>query len=279
MKALSLLAVLLLFVFCLSLTTGITSCTKTETVYDTTIITIHDTLMIKDSANDLTTGLVAYYTFNNGSLADSSGHENNIVLNNATKTTDRSGRANNAYLFDGSSSYMQVKNSSSLNPDKITLYAIVKVNGYYAGTCNGNQILAKGDRDDVNGFYNLRFNDFSVSCGIANYNNETFGGAYGDNNPKGLASGALSSTPIETGKWYKVVFTYNGMVSKIYVNGELVSAVQKKANFAPNMNDLFIGKLNSSSYPYFFNGVIDEIRIYNRELPECAIKNLVKLEN
>lgn len=69
------------------------------------------------------------------------------------------------------------------------------------------------------------------------------------------------------------------MVSKIYVNGELVSAVQKKANFAPNMNDLFIGKLNSSSYPYFFNGVIDEIGIYNRELPECAIKNLVKIDN
>ena len=58
---------------------------------------------------NLKDGLMAYYNFNGGNLNDSSGLNNNIVFNNAVKTTDRFGKANNAYLFDGSSSYMQVQ--------------------------------------------------------------------------------------------------------------------------------------------------------------------------
>ena len=90
---------------------------KTDTLYLKDTLTINtrdtinttDTLTIVDSINcscyDLTDGLIAYYNFNNGNLDDSSGHGNNIIFNNATKTTDRFGRANNAYLFNGTSTY------------------------------------------------------------------------------------------------------------------------------------------------------------------------------
>lgn len=277
MKILPLFAAAGLFAFLFFTTTGITSCTKTRTVYDTTYITVHDTTVIKDSATDLTTGLVAYFSFKGGSLKDGSGHGNDIVFNNATQTADRFGNANNAYLFDGSSNYMQVKNSGSLNPNNITIYAIIKVNGFYTGLCSGNEIVAKGNQDDINGFYNLRYTDFSVSCGTPNLNNETFGGGYGDNVPKGTAVGTVGATPIKTGQWYYVAYTYDGQASKLYVNGELAGFDLKKVNFTPNSDDLFIGKLASTTYPYFVNGVIDEVRIYNRALPECAITHLISV--
>ncbi|HEV8508760.1 MAG TPA: hypothetical protein VGQ53_25370, partial [Chitinophagaceae bacterium] len=73
---------------------------------------------------DVQTGLVAYYNFNGGSLNDGSGQGNNITFNSATQTSDRFGNPNNAYLFNGTSSYMQVPNSASLNPNNITMMAI-----------------------------------------------------------------------------------------------------------------------------------------------------------
>ena len=287
MKLFQLFALVVIFGSFFSVTTGITSCTKTKIENDTTFVPVHDTVTIQvhdtttiiDSTYDLKRGLVAYFSFVDGNLTDSSGYENNITFNNATKTKDRFGNSNNAYLFNGTSTYMQVKNSSSLNPDNITLYAIVNVNGFYTGTCSGNNIVTKGNHDDINGFYLLQFTDYSVVCRTPNLNNETFGGGYGDNIPKGTGAGASSVTPIKTGQWYYVAFTYDGSVAKMYINGKLVSSVPKVVNFTPNSDDLLIGGEGSSVFPYYFNGILDELRIYNRALCGDDIKRLVNASN
>jgi len=89
-----------------SLEANFTSCKK-EIVRDTVIvkdtITVKDTIRIVDSSNcacyDLTDGLVAYYNFNNGTLNDSSGYGNHVILNNnAVKTADRFGRQHKKYV-------------------------------------------------------------------------------------------------------------------------------------------------------------------------------------
>ncbi|MEO8821514.1 MAG: LamG domain-containing protein [Ginsengibacter sp.] len=286
MKILHFVAIAIVVCFCFSVTTGLTSCTKDHTMYDTTIIKIHDTTVlnvhdttvIRDSIYDLKNGLVAYYSFNDGSLTDSSIYKNDIIFNSATKTADRFGNPNNAYLFNGTSSYMEVKNSSSLNPDNITLYAIVKVNGFYTGPCAGNRILSKGYPDYANGFYNLAFEDPTSNCGTPNLNNEVFSGGYGDNNPQGTQAGASDNSPIVTGQWDYVAFTYDGLTAKLYVNGVLKDSKQKLVTFTDNSSDLFIGKHGDPPYPYFIKGVIDEIRIYNRALSANEIKQLIKLQ-
>lgn len=279
MKILTLLAIAITCCICFAVTTGISSCTKINNHYDTTIVTIHDTTIVKDSIFDLKNGLVAYYSFNGGSLIDSSVYNNNIIFNNATLTTDRFGNPNNAYLFNGTSSYMEVKNSASLNPDNITMYAIVKVNGFYNGPCAGNRIISKGFPDYANGFYNLAFEDPNSNCGPPNLNNELFSGGYGDNDPLGTQAGALDNAPIVTGKWYYLAFTYDGLTAKIYVNGVLKDSEQKRVTFTDNSDDLFIGKHGDPPYPYFLSGVLDEIRIYNRALSADEIKQLIKLQS
>jgi len=223
-------------------------------------------------------GLVAYYTFTNGSLKDSSGYNNDIIFNNAAKTTDRFGKANNAYLFDGSSNYMQVKNSTSLNPNSsISIMVIVKPNGFYAGACHANQLVSKGYNDYINGFYTLRFANTSTDCSSPpDISKEYFYSAYGDY-PNGAGAG-IDSGFVKLGQWYNVVFTYDGHVSRLYVNGTLKDVRLRSAAFTPNTHDVFIGKHEDPSFPYYLNGVIDEVRIYNKALCDDDVKQLNNLK-
>jgi hypothetical protein len=286
MKVLKLIFVIPVFlVFAVISGLPFSACTKnsTDTLYIThdSAVYVYDTTTVRDTVFDITTGLVAYYNFNGGNLNDSSGYKNNIIFNNATTTADRNGNANNAYLFNGVSSYMEVANSFSLNPDGITLYAIVKVNGFYYGTDHGNFILVKG-WDQAQGMYLMQFNDYT--SGIPDTTREIFMGAYGDNNnPPGSAAGSGSMTAYLTAdQWYKLVYTYDGVSAKFYVNGVLNSVTTESVSFTPNSMNLEIGRNNdpnSSLFPNWFNGAIDEIRIYNRALPQQAITQLVKLTN
>jgi hypothetical protein len=274
--SLGLIAVTALFVLS---TTQFTACTKTKTaiIHDTTTVTKHDTttvtkvdtLVVVDSVIDLKDGLVAYYNFDNGSLNDGSGYGNNITFNNATPTTDRFGNANSAYLFDGTTSYMQVPNSASLNPSNLTLMAIFKVNGFYTGPCHGNNLMSKGYPDGINGWYVLRFGNFGPDCNSpVDTSHELFlGGITG-------VGGAADTPMVKTGQWYNLIFTYDGIVSNLYLNGQLKKSWAGTASFATNSHDLFIGKHEDPSFPYYFNGVIDEIRIYNEALPLNVIKKL-----
>jgi hypothetical protein len=271
-----LLAVGVLSLFFFSSTT-MSSCVK-ETI-------IRDTIIIKDSVccSDLKTGLIAWYKFTGGSLKDSSGQNNHITINsNAVATTDRFGRANNAYLFNGRSNFMSVPNSASLNPDKaITIMAIIKIKGYYGGLCHANNILSKGWNDYVNGYYDLRFIDSASDCyAPVDSAKERFTSQFGNYDLQRV--GTASSNPyLQKERWYNVVYTYGSRESKLYIDGVLVSTLshQFEPNFTPNNLPLTIGYHGDPLYPYWFNGVMDEIRIYKRALCHEEVKCLNALKD
>ncbi len=203
--------------------------------------------------------LVAWYTFN-GDILDHSGNSNNIDYNTATTATGKNGKPNTAYLFNGTSSYMSVPNSPSLNPPAgITLAALFKPTDYYFDLGFASRILMKGVDDQSNGDYFLGF-----------YNTGIAYGTYGDNQyeSNGVSSG---ENAIKLNKWYKMVYTYNGNIGKLYINGVLVNRSEKKAVFTPNDDILRIGTTGRPDYPYWFNGVIDEIRIYNSALTPVQV--------
>ncbi len=288
MKALkSVAGILTLFIVLFSFQVNISSCQKeiiTDTLYIKDTIRVKDTVRIVDSSTcscyDLMDGLVAYYNFNGGNLNDSSGNNNNIILNSgAVKTADRFGRANNAYLFNGTSNFMQVHNSASLNPaGAVTLMAVVKMNGFYGGTCHGNQIFQKGTKDQNQGVYSLRVSDVSSDCyATVDTTKETARGFYGD---YGSTASAYDLTRfIHTNIWMTLVMTFDGQESRFYIDGVLRNTIAGNAVFTPNSSDLFIGRAESTEYPYWWNGVIDEIRIYKKGLCEGAVKQLSALKN
>lgn len=261
------------------------SCQKEmETIRDTLVIkdtvTIKDTITIIDTVGcyNLKDGLVAHYNFNVGNLNDLSGNNNHIVFNNATPTTDRFGKANNAYLFDGISNFMRVQNSASLNPvNGISLVAIVKINDFYRGNCTGNQIFGKGTNDFIDGFYALRFRS-TVGCNVvADTTKEVFYGNYGNGSARQVAQNLTHY--IHTNIWYNVIFTYENGISKLYLNGVLISTNTGTAIFTPNNHDVFIGRHDDSQFPYWFKGVIDEIRIYKKALCQGQVDQLNKLKD
>jgi len=266
-----------LFIFLFSLQANFSSCKKDKVITDTVTVHVKDTVTIIDSSYNLKDGLVAYYNFNGGTLNDSSGNGNTIILNNnAVKTTDRYGRANNAYLFNGTDSYMKVANSNSLNSftNQISIMATIKINGFYSGNCTHNQIIGKGWDDFINGFYALRF--FStVGCGnTVDTSKEVFNGSYGNLSTRAYD---YDTTHIHSNIWYNVVYTSSYGQSKIYINGVLKSVSNTTMSsilFTPNSQELYIGKHGDPQYTYLFNGVIDEIRIYNKVLPPRAVKQL-----
>jgi gliding motility-associated-like protein len=213
---------------------------------------------------NLNSGLLAYYPFN-GNANDASGNGNNATFNNATLTNDRLGNPNSAYVFNGIDNFIQVPNSSSLNTtNQISICAWMKVSGFYPGPCHGNNIVMKGDGDYLPGNYMIRFDDSfftnNQNCSIttADVNHESF---------FGLGSTPYSTTPfIKPDQWYSVVYTCDGSTAKIYVNCQLVGSGPVNGISFSNSYDLFLGKLNSAQYPYWFNGVMDEVRIYNRPI-------------
>jgi hypothetical protein len=234
-----------------------------------------NTQVIIDSIYDISDGLVGYYNFNGGSLNDSSGFGNNITVNSATPTTDRFGNAGNAYSFDGSTSYMQIPNSLSFNPvGGITLMAIIKVDGFNTTTCHVNQILGKGYPDNENGFYCLRITDTTSHCagGPIDSAAESFNCGYSNTNAR------IDSLIVKPGLWYNLIYMFDGLQSRLYINGALKAVNPISTAFAANSNVLLIGRDENPSFPFFFNGVIDEIRIYNRALPLGAVKELNNLK-
>lgn len=279
------LSILVLTVVLFSIGSNFSSCKKTVYVHDTTTIhktdtvTLHktDTVTVVDSSNcncyNLSDGLIAYYNFNGGNLNDSSGNANHIILNNgATKTTDRLGRADNAYFFDGSSNYMKVANSASLNPDQaITMMSIIKIKSFYAANCVSNQVFGKGWNDFINGYYSLRFYS-TVGCGFpVDTAKEVFYCAYGDLSGR---PSAIDTNYLRTNRWYNVVYTYANGVYNLYIDGQLKLSGSKTAVFTANNQELYIGRHGDPSYPYYFSGAIDEIRIYNKALCAAAVKQL-----
>ncbi len=276
-------AVSVYFLFIL-LGTSFSGCTKTKTVYDTTVVTIRDTITVQDTVTIIDTlckisdSMIAYYNFNGGNLNDSSGHNNNIYFSDATLATDRFGNPGNAYSFDGSTSYMAVKNSASLNPNNITMFAIVKLSAFNHAECNSSQIFEKGFPDDVNGWYGLRVGvavngSGGVCFPTVDTTKELFLGFYGDDVPQGTAAGAFGagagdSVFIQKDEWYTIAYTYDGATSNFYINGALVNSVPNAntVTFTPNSDDLTIGQDGFTAIPYYFNGVIDEIRIYNQAI-------------
>jgi hypothetical protein len=182
---------------------------------------------------------------------------------------------------------MTVPNSASLNPGSgITLFAIVKPQGFYEGSCHGNQVIFKGYASSVQGYYDLGFypaNNGVGSCALSiDTTKEVFQASYGDDIPVGSNAGSedTSGPYIQENQWYTVAFTYDGTTANFYIDGQLVnSQVYSGIAFTPNMDDLYLGATPNPPDPYWLNGVIDEIRIYNQAVPQKDLGYLSLLRN
>lgn len=186
---------------------------------------------------------------------DRSGNGNNGTITGATKTI---GQVGQALSFDGSGDYVEVGDVlDMIGTNGITLSAWVKVNTFKDWGAIIDKLLSEGN------YRLITWADGTVELGIRN----TAGGY----------ESLRTTTTLNAGQWYHLVATFDDSTTgKIYIDG---SFNKTKTDFTLVRGDvavpLRIGY--ASNNDVYFDGSIDEVRIYNRVLSAQEILRLYNL--
>jgi hypothetical protein len=215
----------------------------------------------------LTNGLVGYWPFN-GNANDESGNGNDGTVNGATLASDRNGGVNKAFSFNGTANFIEVPTLNNLQYNPIT-YS-VWINPSSLVTVNnplGNGVAIMGRDLCGQGIQGQLMVWNQVNAGI-NQNIFFYTGNNGNN---------LNFSP-GLQSWTHLVFIWDQTdTMKLYANGNMInSQFCSSASFAPNGIIPFrigAGSCNSSGR-FFWNGKIDDIRIYNRALSASEVAYL-----
>ena len=93
-------------------------------------------------------------------------------------------------------------------------------------------------------------------------------------NGSGYGSGQTGVSPTDN-QWHHLVGTADGSRTRIYVDGVLVDEDVFTSNGINSTQTLAIGQDNGvNGGSYFFNGKIDDVRIYNRALSAAEVGQL-----
>jgi hypothetical protein len=224
------------------------------------------------SFNPLSKRLVAYYPFE-GDANDESGYANHGVVNGAALTSDRAGRTNTAYFFDGSS-FITGGNIIPNYKDGATLSCWVKSS--HVGLTQG-ALCKPRPYGDYGGF----------SIGISASSGFAYGGLNTDPYYGALQGGVIanravfSSSSIADERWQHLLATVDGASLKFYLNGMLVGIEYFVSDPISSDRLLQIGREGQGGPQYgprWFLGSVDEVRVYDRALSEAEIGQLYEAE-
>ncbi|HYQ86258.1 MAG TPA: LamG-like jellyroll fold domain-containing protein [Bacteroidota bacterium] len=197
--------------------------------------------------------MVAYYPFD-GNANDSSGFNNNGTVNGAVPANDRNGSPGRAYSFNGTTNSVQVANSTSLNfQQAVTVNFWMKIGA----------LFSREQYPISHGNWQNRWK-VSISNNRLRWTVKTTVGT------KDLDS----ETGLTIGTWYNVTVLYNGSDYEIYLNGDLDAFSSWSGTILTTAIDLTIGQVLPTDQGYNFQGVLDDIRIYNHALSVAQIQGL-----
>jgi hypothetical protein len=210
-------------------------------------------------AQRATAGQIGYWAFDDGTGAiarDSSGNGNNGTLTGGPAWTV--GQFGKALQFDGVDDYVNIPHNDNLIPTTGKVTVSVWINAKRHTGPNGGQwqgILAKGGSPRL---YNL----YTEASQVIHFS--TTG-------PSGSFIGPLSTGQVPLNEWVHVAVVVDGR-DYFYINGQPAGvggegSVIQTGGTAP----LTIGKTDEAN---FFQGMIDEVRLYDVPLTAAQIQDL-----
>jgi hypothetical protein len=204
-------------------------------------------------------GLVAYWKFDEGSgttVSDSSGNGNTGTLVNGPLWT--AGRVGNGLYFDGIDDNITVPDSNSLDlSSSFTLSAWVNPASTFT---DFRSILAK----------NYKYYLYASSTGFCG-DGSPLGGLY-----DGMDITVCQPSPLPANIWTHLTVTYNGSTLTLYRNGVAVATSTVSGTLSPSTGILQVA---ASQYGEYFQGFIDEVRIYNRALSNTEIQTIYQQDS
>lgn len=167
-------------------------------------------------------------------------------------------RNNYALEFNGSSSYVAL--SDSYNNNNLTVESYIKIRNLASENYTG--IVTNVETSG----YGLIVDNTAKKLGARIYVNNSYYYAYADQ-------------LVETNRWYHLAMTYDGKVLKLYVDGILQSSPTNIVGTIKNSSvKMAIGCNPGTTNAEFFNGWIDEVRIWSRALDASEIaENMNKI--
>ncbi len=214
-----------------------------------------------------TNGLIGYWPFS-GSANDASGNGHHGTVYGPTLVEDRFRNTNRAYSFDGINDSIIIPHHFDFSFDSATSFSIsLWFKTCKIGTTNTADALLFG-KDDP---------DPHTTIVYAIMYLEQIGRVF--------ATGAGGGDGSNDGKWHHCALIISDTVPSVnargrwaglYVDGQLVGAnPQYVVSYASNTGDLFIGGTSIfEGVDQFFEGAIDDIRVYNRALSSTEVAGL-----
>lgn len=205
--------------------------------------------------------LISYWKFDEGSgtsAKDGVGNNHGTVYG----ATWSSGKYGNALSFDGVDDYVSISDSgtSPLDfPNAWTLSAWVFVNP--TETDYGHVISKRGGAsDEANYAFRTNGNGIGWDCYFKR---------------GGVWYGAWGKGTVHKDEWHHMVCVYDGIDTiRIYEDGQEIGSANVGSPPSTNNEDVVIGAFASGVEA--LDGIIDEVRVYDKVLPEYEIKGFLK---
>ncbi len=207
---------------------------------------------------NLSNGLIAYFPLN-GSSDDVSSSKNNMT-GNVTYGPGRRGVKNTAVLFNGTgTSYLRIASPINL-PAGNAPYSM----SFWFYSNNWNTNLTLGGYGSSNTNFTSNYIKTLSTTGFTHYH---------WNLDRDISTGPYPNI------WTHLIITYDGGIERYYTNGILRYTwdhTASKLSINPTVMSLGcrVNQPPSSGITEYFNGAIDEFRIYNRALSQTEITTL-----
>jgi hypothetical protein len=208
---------------------------------------------------DVDVGLVGYWSFDelDGSMVPDESGQNNHGTNQGTTVVD--GFSGNACDFDGVDDWIAIPDDESLElSEDFTVLCWL----YQRSHPEGSMFMSKHE-PEVNHDY---------SWWVRSAINSSYPNTLAFHSFPGPYAQGEGTFPLDT--WTQVVVTFIDATNDFcfYINAELDTQVTADVDIRDNDKTLSIGSENGEKY--FFDGIIDEVRIYERALSEEEIQGL-----
>ena len=204
-----------------------------------------------------TDALIAYYPLDIDTL-DASGNGNDGTVNGDPTFVD--GMIATAMEFDGDGDFVDCGNNPILAlTDAVSISAWIKI------AVQGADHKVGGNQDGANGGYKMSVYSDNIEFEIRTSGNSAV-----------LNRSVAGGTVLDVDAWYHVTGVYSladGYI-RTYVDGELDRELETTEALGASPGPLMIGCEPFSSGQYNFNGVMDDIRVYNKALSEAEARYL-----